>query len=630
MALTTREITDNDIRPILLKYAGDQNNTLSIFIDSTGQATTFGGDTTADALPIASEGQIFLRNFVDNLNNKLNLNLGITSDANNADIRIMNHNTSLLGDNASGVNAKRWSYRGTATNPTFVDFDYNDISINLNYGDESTNSWKSTAIHELGHALGLEHPFDADDGDVYGTTYSTSVDLTLMAYGEPANGIDPISYTALDIAALQGIWGEEINDAPVLTGATANLPAGQEDNSYFISKDLLLQGYSDPDGDTLSIAGLSSSTGSLSESSDGTTYTFTPAANYQGSVELTYTVSDRLGGTLQANNRFTLIDVNDAPTSSGVKAVLSNGLEDTPFRISRAQLTQGFSDIDGDTLIANGLTSSVGTTLANADGSFTITTPADFHGPVSVTYSVSDGRGGSIAASNTFTLLNRNDKPVLTSSPADLPNGVQGTKYRLRANDLTQGFSDPDGDTLTINNLRSRRGSFSKKGAQGWTFKAKSGFFGDVSFRYDLEDGQGGKRNVRQQFSLEAKATPPIIGTTANDRLIGTRWNDRVLGKNGRDTLIGGKGDDRLDAGQDDGRKPDQAKGGKGSDTFVIHPRGRVQIKDFKPKHDSLDLSAVPGWSWSIDDGKTSIFNNNGDQLAILNKAPDLSNATVL
>ena len=103
-----------------------------------------------------------------------------------------------------------------------------------------------------------------------------------------------------------------------------------------------------------------------------------------------------------------------------------------------------------------------------------------------------------------------------------------------------------------------------------------------------------------------------------------------MLGKNGRDTLIGGKGDDRLDAGQDDGRKPDQAKGGKGSDTFVIHPKGRVQIKDFKTKHDSLDLSAVPGWSWSIDDGKTSIFNNNGDQLAILNKAPDLSNATVL
>mgnify|MGYP006220663819 FL=1 len=62
----------------------------------------------------------------------------------------------------------------------------------------------------------------------------------------------------------------------------------------------------------------------------------------------------------------------------------------------------------------------------------------------------------------------------------------------------------------------------------------------------------------------------------------------------------------------------------------MIHPKGRVQIKDFKTKHDSLDLSAVPGWSWSIDDGKTSIFNNNGDQLAILNKAPDLSNATVL
>ena len=126
-----------------------------------------------------------------------------------------------------------------------------------------------------------------------------------------------------------------------------------------------------------------------------------------------------------------------------------------------------------------------------------------------------------------------------------------------------------------------------------------------MSFRYDLEDGQGGKQHVRQQFTLEAKSVPTIKGTKNNDRLIGTRWNDHLLGKNGRDTLIGGKGDDRLDAGRDDGQKPDQAKGGKGSDTFVIHPKGRVQIKDFKTKHDSLDLSSVPGWSWTIDAGKT-------------------------
>ena len=114
MALTTLEITDNAIRPILLKYAGDQNNTLSVFIDNVGEATTFGDGMIANALPIASEGQIFIRNFIDNLNNKLNLNLSITSDSNNADIRIMNHETSLLGDNASGINSKKWQYLGTA------------------------------------------------------------------------------------------------------------------------------------------------------------------------------------------------------------------------------------------------------------------------------------------------------------------------------------------------------------------------------------------------------------------------------------------------------------------------------------------------------------------------------------
>ena len=66
-------------------------------------------------------------------------------------------------------------------------------------------------LHELGHVLGLEHPFDNSDGDCLGSTdpwghRSAHTGHTLMAYKDPPGNVRTF-FTELDILALQEIWG---------------------------------------------------------------------------------------------------------------------------------------------------------------------------------------------------------------------------------------------------------------------------------------------------------------------------------------------------------------------------------------------------------------------------------------
>ncbi|MBK6756481.1 MAG: cadherin-like domain-containing protein [Moraxellaceae bacterium] len=56
---------------------------------------------------------------------------------------------------------------------------------------------------------------------------------------------------------------------------------GTEDTAYTIQASDLLQGFSDVDGDSLSVINLSSNSGLLQDNADGT-YTLTPNTNFNG------------------------------------------------------------------------------------------------------------------------------------------------------------------------------------------------------------------------------------------------------------------------------------------------------------------------------------------------------------
>ncbi len=72
--------------------------------------------------------------------------------------------------------------------------------------------------------------------------------------------------------ASRSVFIQAVNDAPVAPSSPMSLASGTEDTAYTINASDLLQGFSDVEGDSLSVMNLSSSSGFLQDNQDGTLY----------------------------------------------------------------------------------------------------------------------------------------------------------------------------------------------------------------------------------------------------------------------------------------------------------------------------------------------------------------------
>lgn len=84
-----------------------------------------------------------------------------------------------------------------------------DVALDLStYGVESGTGFTRTVLHEIGHAIGLKHPFKEDDfdGGVILPDAQNNTDHTVMAYSYGPSGA-PTKLGPFDIQAVQYIYG---------------------------------------------------------------------------------------------------------------------------------------------------------------------------------------------------------------------------------------------------------------------------------------------------------------------------------------------------------------------------------------------------------------------------------------
>ncbi|HBH7871800.1 TPA: tandem-95 repeat protein, partial [Vibrio parahaemolyticus] len=240
---------------------------------------------------------------------------------------------------------------------------------------------------------------DANNGPANGTVSVNPDGSVTYTPNDNYHGADSFTYIVTSGGVSESTTVEvnvtPVNDAPV---AKNDISTTQEDTAVTID---VLPNDTDVDGDKLSIESVSvpKEQGTV-EVVDGK-LVFTPAENFNGDAEITYTVTD---GALtdQATVKVTVNAVNDTPVVESNIADQTLAEDFTPYTID---LNTAFSDVDNvDGELTFSVSGNSNIQVAIVNGIATITPTADWNGSETLTFTATDPSGESISQTVNFTV----------------------------------------------------------------------------------------------------------------------------------------------------------------------------------------------------------------------------------
>ncbi len=324
-------------------------------------------------------------------------------------------------------------------------------------------------------------------------------DLTISA--SVSDGVNP---TANDSDSL---IVNRVNDAPV---AKDDIATTQEDTAVTID---VLPNDSDVDGDKLSIqsASVPEAQGKV-EIVDGK-LVFTPAENFHGDAEITYTLTD---GALtdQATVNVTVNAVNDTPVVESNLADQTLAEDFTPYTID---LNTAFSDVDNvDGELTFSVSGNSNVLVSIENGIATISPIADWNGSETLTFTATDPSGESISQTVNFTVA-----PV-ADIVADKATVVEDTPtiIKVLGNDTFEG----DGKVVSLDtNNGPSNGTVSVNPDGSVTYTPNDNYHGEDTFTYIVTSG-----DVSESTTVEVNVTPVNDAPVAKDDIATTQEDTAV------------------------------------------------------------------------------------------------------
>ncbi|MBA3540167.1 MAG: tandem-95 repeat protein, partial [Deltaproteobacteria bacterium] len=335
---------------------------------------------------------------------------------------------------------------------------------------------------------------------LHGTaTYAANV----VTYTPAANyvGPDTFTYTLSDgqggtAIGTVNVTVTGVNDAPL---AAADTITTAEDTATTLN---VVTNDSDADGGTLSaVANTAPLHGTATYAANVVTYT--PVANYNGSDTFTYRLSDGQGGMATGTVNVTVTSVNDAPVA--VTDTITTA-EDTA--VTRNVVTND-TDVDAGTLTAVANTAPLHGTATYAANVVTYTPAANYIGPDTFTYTLSDGQGGTATGTVNVTVTGVNDPPVAVTDTLSTAEDTATTR------NVVTNDSDPDGGTLSAVARTAPANGTASYAANVVTYTPAANFFGADTFTYTLSDGQGGTAIGTVNVSVISINDAPVAVTDA-------------------------------------------------------------------------------------------------------------------